>query len=603
MSEKDGVKLSLCMILKHEEKTIASTIHAVSPILSEIVIGFDKESKDGTREEITKLAKELPTIKWKLFEINLSAELAAKKSLDDESGWGFSKARNQVFSVADPNAWRIILDGHERVVDPRLFAAEIRNAIEAKCDCVDVTVYFEPANDGIPQSIFESSRAAAPGVEYVNSIHNVLAGKKHYKAKDVVIEHCKAKQAKESRAERNVQRSDSNINGLETKALRNPSDSRTWFYLATAYKENGMYEQAISAYDECLVHSKWHEERWTARMDKGHCLVIIGRKDEARTSYAMAIDEHSARAEAHYHLGDLAYNQKRFGEAEAWLEKCVSLPMPQCRLFLVPRVYWVMRHDLLSMVYHHTGKIKLAIEQAEIALEKVKDSRIARNVELWKEVLNKRSAPETGRSRSPIDLCSHKRSGTHFFMATLWHNFELPDVSVQAVIPKGQSFVDVDGKRFNPGDSVDIPWGGLWRTHGMWNAAGFDPKKTVYIVRHPFDTLRSYWQFTNPLNAPPLTPEMADKLVKHWYQQSLGYAESGCLVVKYEDLIGVEHDLVLMDLEDKCELKRKREPLERFETKVGWYSDEEALPLDDDSKQILKAAIEKIVPKGFLGYL
>jgi tetratricopeptide (TPR) repeat protein len=338
-------------------------------------------------------------------------------------------------------------------------------------------------------------------------------------------------------------------------------------------------------------------------MDKGHCLSILGRKDEARTSFAMAIDEHPVRAEAHYHLGDLAYNQQRFGEAEAWLEKCITLPMPQCRLFLVPRVYWVMRHDLLSMVYHHTGKIKQAIEQAEIALEKVNDARIKKNVALWKEHLNKRNPPEIGRSRSPIDLCSHKRSGTHFFMATLWHNFELPDVSVSAVIPNGRSFVDVEGTVFKPGDTVDIPWGGLWRTHGMWNGKAFDPKRTIYIVRSPFDTLMSYWRFTNPLNEPPLTHEMADKLVEHWYQQTLGYADSGCIVVKYEDLVGDEHDLVLMDVEQRCGLKRKRESLERFEKMVGWYSDVKAHQLSEETQQILRDSILKIVPAGFLGYL
>jgi hypothetical protein len=174
---------------------------------------------------------------------------------------------------------------------------------------------------------------------------------------------------------------------------------------------------------------------------------------------------------------------------------------------------------------------------------------------------------------------------------------------VRAEIPKGRSFIDLDGKVFKPGDTADIPWGGLWRTHGMWDGKAFDPKKTIYIVRSPFDTLASYWRFTNPLNDPPLTHETADKLVMHWYQQTLGYAESGCIVVKYEDLVGDEHDLVLMDVERRCELKRKRESLERFEKKVGWYSEVEALQLSEETQQILRDSIAKIVPSAFLGYL
>lgn len=385
--QKDGVPISLCMVVWNEEKTIERTIRTVQNIVSEIVIGIDKASTDKTREEIKRLSNELTDIKWVIFNSNLHAELAAKKSLDADPEWGFCKARNAAFDRANLNAWRIILDGHELVVDQNEFAAWIQKAAAAGSDCMDVSLHFEPAADGIPASIFESARAGAPETRYNNPIHNVLAGKRHYKAPDVVIEHRKSAQAKKSRAERNAQRSNVNIGGLEKKALEKPDNSRTWFYLATAYKENKLWEKAVNAFDEYLLRGGWPEERWTARMDKGHCLVILGREDEARTSYALAIDEFPPRAEAHYYLGNLAYKQQRFGEAEAWLEKCVSMPMPKCRLFLVPRVYLVMRHDLLSMVYHHNGKPRQALEQAEIALKAASNSRIEKNVMLWRASL------------------------------------------------------------------------------------------------------------------------------------------------------------------------------------------------------------------------
>lgn len=89
-------------------------------------------------------------------------------------------------------------------------------------------------------------------------------------------------------------------------------------------------------------------------------------------------------AEAYYYLGDLAYKQQLFCEAQVWLEKCVQMPIPVCRMFVNPSVYLVARYDLLSMVYNHLGQYEDAIEQAEKALEAAKNERIENNISSWR---------------------------------------------------------------------------------------------------------------------------------------------------------------------------------------------------------------------------
>lgn len=380
-------RISLCMIVWNEATTVERTVKSVASIVSEVVVGIDVNSNDGTREVLERVLKEIG-VKNSFLNIRLSDELAAKRSLDGDDDWGFSKARNTVFDAADPEAWRIVLDGHEIVKDAEMFVAEIVEAAAAAVDGVDVRVWFEPADDGIPQTVFESTRAMAPHVRYVNPQHNIAKISSRRVASDVIIEHRKRDQAVTARAARNVQRSDSNIGGFENAVLKEPSNARAWFYLATAYKENSRYKEAVQAFDECLQHSRWNEERWHARVDKGHCLVFLDRLQDARDSYSMAIDEQRERAEAYYYLGDLAYKQERFGEAAVWLEMCVSMPMPACRLFLNPRVYMVMRHDALSMVYHHLRKYDLAIQQAEIAMTASPNPRIAKNIKLWRDWTN-----------------------------------------------------------------------------------------------------------------------------------------------------------------------------------------------------------------------
>jgi glycosyltransferase involved in cell wall biosynthesis len=373
--------ISLCMIAKHEALTIERTIESAKEIVSEVVVGIDRASTDGTREIVARLG-------CRAIDINLSAELAAKRSLDSQPDWGFSKARNTVLDACDPGNWRLILDGHELLCDPVELKNAIEEAVTKNCDCIDVKVAFEPDRNGIPQTVFESTRAIAPSVRYSNPQHNVAVVKRRHSAFHVTVEHRKCDQAISARAERNAQRADSNIAGFESRVAIEPANARAWFYLATAYKESLRYADAVPAFAECLKYSRWNEERWHARVDSGRCLMALGRMMEARDQFSLALDEHRERAEGYYYLGDLAYKQQRFREALAWLEKCVSMPMPHCRLFLNPRIYLIDRHDLLAMVYHHVGRFDLAIEQAKLALAaapSVPNKRIETNLSIWQE--------------------------------------------------------------------------------------------------------------------------------------------------------------------------------------------------------------------------
>jgi len=95
-------------------------------------------------------------------------------------------------------------------------------------------------------------------------------------------------------------------------------------------------------------------------------------------------------AEAYYCLANLAYKQERFREAEVWIDKCLQLELPHCKLFVNPRTYMVDRYDLASMIYDHIGQYDKAVEQAEKALSAEENERIAKNVRIWKEHLNGR---------------------------------------------------------------------------------------------------------------------------------------------------------------------------------------------------------------------
>lgn len=370
------------MIVKNEALTVERTIQSVREYVDEVVVGLDTESNDGTEEIVRRLAD-------RIIDINLSKELAKKGPLERNTEWGFAYARNVTLGQCKKGNWRLILDGHEAILNPELMAEKIEDAKSTSCDGIEITVNFEPDDNGIPQMSFGSTRLVGPGVLYRNSIHNVPAVAATYQAHGILVEHRKQDQAIEDKKARDVQRADANIEGFRKKLRIEGDDSRSWYYLATAYKESARHTEAVKAFEECLKFSKWNEERWHARVNMGTSLLHLGERNGARSQFAQALEEFPPMAEAYYYLGDMAYKEQRYREAQVWLEKCIELEQPDCKLFVDPRVYLVGRYDLLSMVYNHLGQFGKAIEQAEKALRSAPNERIEKNVRIWREQLSK----------------------------------------------------------------------------------------------------------------------------------------------------------------------------------------------------------------------
>lgn len=375
--------LSLAMIVKNEARTVRAAVESLEDAIDEIIVGVDITSNDGTREVLEDLGATT-------FDIHLSEELALKKSVDGKKEWGFSKARNQVLRKCDPANWRVILDGHETIRDAQLLKAAVCLAQTNECDGIQALVYFEPDAFGVPTIQFGSVRVLAPSVRYVNPLHNVPLVERPYVAHEVIVEHHKSQQATEDREARDTQRSDTNIAGFLQELKEKPTHARSWFYLGVAYMENGQFAHAVPAFEKCLAYSRWDEERWQSRVNIGTCKSKLCDMTGARNSFVKAISEFPARAEAYYHLGFLAYQQKNYYEAEVWLAKCVEMPLPVCKLFVSTKIYLVDRYDLLSMVYHHMGRYLDAVVWGNKALVAAPvHTRIQRNVELWNKELAK----------------------------------------------------------------------------------------------------------------------------------------------------------------------------------------------------------------------
>lgn len=95
---------------------------------------------------------------------------------------------------------------------------------------------------------------------------------------------------------------------LAAEVGRNPTDARSWFYLAQSYKDLGQVDQAISAYRMRASMNGWVEERYMALYHLG---VLLSENYDAREGLACLLEAWKLRphrAEALRAMANVADN-------------------------------------------------------------------------------------------------------------------------------------------------------------------------------------------------------------------------------------------------------------------------------------------------------
>ena len=195
---------------------------------------------------------------------------------------------------------------------------------------------------------------------------------------------------------------------------------------------------------------------------------------------------------------------------------------------------------------------------------------------------------------SPIDLCSHRRSGTHYLASTLLINFLFPPgVAVAVRVPAGRVFRR--GRAvYRPGEVAPIPWGGIWRSHYPYAARARDPARTLYVARDPVETLMSCWRLSDPTMISQADAFVGPRSVEHWLRHVVGFIDAGIEVVWYDDLAGPGHDAVLARIEARFGLHRRQEAFRRQDRRVGWYPYPEPQQPQEPPPRLLNAVFSMI---------
>lgn len=214
------------------------------------------------------------------------------------------------------------------------------------------------------------------------------------------------------------------------------------------------------------------------------------------------------------------------------------------------------------------------------------------------------------------------RSGTNFLIHSMYQNFykntgilmpsKRPGKHNSNVFKYYQSF-DPDNQS-GAKDSHD-KYMALFGSHKEYNKQKCFAKKSIYVVRNPYDCMHSLyvletskdsmsWYSNRDKNISYEKWLVSKNIPKLWKEHVTGYVNSGIMIIRYEDLKN-NYENEINRIKHAFNLQLVSDRIIKIDRKVGWSAQKDDRSLvspENKHKQSIKDIVRKEIPKGFMNY-
>ena len=296
------ITVSLCMIVKNEEETLAKCLDSVYDLVDEINI-VDTGSTDKTIEVAKKYTNRIFSFPW-----------TGK----------FKDARNKSFEYATKD-YIFYLDADDILLEEdRKKLIELKHSLDNTVDAVSM---FYQTLDEYEQVILTYRRNRLVKRErnflWHGDAHNYLQVEGNIYLADIAVTHKKRTHA--------VGR---NLNIYQNKlAVNEKLSARDYFYYGNELRENGLYKEAIEAYTKNIsIKSGWKEDKIFACIFRADCYGIVG---ETRQQIASLLDalllSDSLKPEICCRIGQCLQKKQQYDAAIWWYQLALNIPFDPTR--------------------------------------------------------------------------------------------------------------------------------------------------------------------------------------------------------------------------------------------------------------------------------
>ncbi len=332
--------ISVCLIVKDEEKTLENCLKSVKAFADEVIV-VDTGSTDKTKQIAKTYTDKVYDFEW----------------IDD-----FSAARNYSFSKAtcDYIMW---LDADDVIFTEDIMKLwDFKLSKPSKVDVYMLKYVTKFTNDLKPEFSFYRERIVRRSANFTwqDPVHEVIVPRGNIAYLDINIYHCK-KKAPAGR--RNLEIYQKYI----AKGMK--LSPRQQFYYARELYYNNLIVEAIHQFSLFLSsHQGWIENNIEACLNLSKCYQLQGDHEKALTalfgSFAMSIP----RGEILCEIGSIYLRLKRYDEAIYWYKLAKSLkPNFKSGAFVQTDSYEFLPNLQLCVCYYYKGHKKRARRYHELA--------------------------------------------------------------------------------------------------------------------------------------------------------------------------------------------------------------------------------------------
>lgn len=321
--------ISLCMIVRNEEKVLGRCLSCVRGFADEIII-VDTGSTDRTKEIAFSFTDKVYDFKWK-------DDFAAARNFAFSRGTGDYLFWLDADDVIRQEEWRKLMDLKRRLDMERPDVVMMKYAVGYD-------------GDGAPSFFFYRERLLRRCGKAVwkGRIHEAVEPFGKVVREDIMIEHRKVGTGDPDR----------NLRIFEQMLRENGKLSpRDQYYYGKELYYHRRYRDAASVFSEYLeLPDGWREDRVDAGRHGAYCMYRIGDRDRALKFLLSGLSEGIPKPELCCDLGWWFFSAKRYRDAIFWYGQAVQagkltgedgFVMPECRGY-VPYLQMCVCYDRLG---------------------------------------------------------------------------------------------------------------------------------------------------------------------------------------------------------------------------------------------------------------
>ena len=349
-------EISLCMIVRDEEKVIARCLDSVKDIVDEIIV-VDTGSIDNTKEIVAKYTKKIYDFEW----------------VND-----FSKARNFSFSKATKD-YIMWLDADDVIMpEDRKKLKELKKNMDGKVDIYQLKYNYSFDSNGNPSIVQNRERILKRENNYkwVSPIHEVIILNGKIENVDIAITHMK-EEVKD--IDRNIKIFENMIlNGVKLDERQEYCYAKELYFLGRIPEAINYYEKFIKKYIE-----KYQDKQYllySAILELSECYKKQGYNEKELEILMLILKNQVPKPECLCRIGDVFLRKQKYELAIYWYSLAIESKETEINKEYEKFIPYIS----IGVCYYWLGKIDKAIEYNEMAGNiNRKDETYIKNKEIY----------------------------------------------------------------------------------------------------------------------------------------------------------------------------------------------------------------------------